>query len=473
LATGQLLGEHALYDVRSIGELQDRVRQAVAGVAPGTWVLGRGWDETLLAEGRMPTRHDLDAVAPDHPVVLQRVWNKLVVNTRALRELGIDATTPDPPVDVNYAGGFDREEDGHPTGVFRDRAKELVLHGMPQPTEDDLVAALERACRAYNDVGLTAVVDPGLPPHQLDAYMRAAELGVMSVRTDLLMATWGFVPATEEPELEDRIAGMAWRWPDRHPMARLTGVKLLPDGGIGDRTARVSEPYVGEPDNYGVWAVPEDELPERIRWVHAQGWPMDIHTCGDEAQRVSVKAFADAQEANPRPELRHRVHHAYLPTPDTLERMARHRIPAVISTPFIRSLGESFVQSLGEERAQRIMPFRTYLGHGVPLAGSSDSTVADHNPWVGMATALTRQTVTGRVLGADQVLTPEEALALYTSWAAFAMGREGELGRLAPGYRADLAVLERDVFSEGVDPAEIAATRPARVMLDGEWVVAG
>ncbi|MDQ4045050.1 MAG: amidohydrolase family protein, partial [Chloroflexota bacterium] len=98
-------------------------------------------------------------------------------------------------------------------------------------------------------------------------------------------------------------------------------------------------------------------------------------------------------------------------------------------------------------------------------------TVADYNPWVGMATALTRQTVTGRVLGADQVLTPEEALALYTSWAAFAMGREGELGQLAPGYRADLAVLERDVFAEGVDPAEIATTRPVHVMVDGEWVV--
>jgi predicted amidohydrolase YtcJ len=264
---------------------------------------------------------------------------------------------------------------------------------------------------------------------------------------------------------------MRERWPDRHPLVHLAGVKLLPDGGIGDRTARVSEPYAGEPDNHGVWAVPEEELPGRVRWVHDQGWAMDIHTCGDDAQRVSVKAFADAQQANPRPDLRHRVHHAYLPTPDTLERMARHRIPAVVSTPFIRSLGESFVQSLGDARAERIMPFRTYLDQGVPLAGSSDSTVADYNPWVGMATALTRETVTGRVLGADQRLTPAEALALYTTGAAFAMGREEVLGRLAPGYRADLAVLERDVFADGVDPAELMATKPIRVMLDGEWVV--
>jgi predicted amidohydrolase YtcJ len=473
MATGQLLGELALYDVRSIGELQGRLREAVASVAPGTWVLGRGWDETLLAEQCMPDRHDLDAVAPDHPVVLQRVWNKLVANTRALRELGLDARTPDPPSDVSYAGSFDREPDGHPTGIFRDRAKELVLHAMPQPSEADLVEALGRACRAFNAVGLTAIVDPGLRPHQLDAYMRAAESGVMSVRSDLLMAAWGFVPAAEEPELEQRITHMAERWPDRHALVRLAGVKLLPDGGIGDRTARVLEPYVGEPGNVGVWAIPDDELPERIRWVHDQGWPMDIHTCGDAAQQVSVKGFADAQHANPNPALRHRVHHAYLPTPDTLERMARHRIPAVISTPFIRSLGESFVQSLGEERAQRIMPFRTYLDHGVPLAGSSDSTVADFNPWVGIATALTRETVTGRVLGGDQVLMPEEALALYTSWAAFAMGRENELGQLAPGYRADLVVLEWDVFADSTVPEDIATTKPASVMVDGGWVVSG
>lgn len=471
LATGQLLGELALYDVRSINELQERVREAAAGVPSGTWIVGRGWDETLLNEQRMLTRHDLDAVAPDHPVMLQRVWNKLVVNSRALRTLGIDGNTPDPPTDVSYAGGFDREPDGHPTGIFRDRAKGIVLEAMPQSTEADLVAALGRACRAYNALGITAIVDPGLRPHQIDAYHRAAGQDVITVRSDLLMAAWGFVPADDEPELEDHILAMRKVQARDSALVRVAGVKLLPDGGVGDRTARLLEPYEGEPDNYGVWAVPEDELPHRIRWVHDHGWAMDIHTCGDAAQQVSVKAFAGAQASNPNPALRHRVHHAYLPTPETLDRMAQHRIPAVISTPFIRSLGESFVQSLGEERAQRVMPFRTYLAHGVPLAGSSDSTVADFNPWVGMATAITRETVTGRVLGADEVLTPEEALRLYTTGAAFGMGRERELGRIAPGFRADLVVLDTDPFDDDVSPEELMETKPARVMLDGRWVV--
>lgn len=470
LATGQVLGEITLYDVRSIGELQARVGGAVAAAAPGAWLLGRGWDESLLAEQRMPNRHDLDTVAPNNPVVLERVWNKLVVNTAALRVLRLDQHTPDPPEDMNYAGGFDREEDGYPTGIFRDRAKELVRLAMPQPTQGDLVQAIGRAGRAYNHLGVTTIVDPGLLPHQIDAFQRAAHEGGLSVRSDLLMSGWGFVPVDQEPELEERIGTMRAHWPQRYPLVRLAGVKLLPDGGIGDRTARISTPYIGEPNNYGVWAVPEAELPQRIRWVHDQGWPMDVHTCGDEAQRVTVKAIADAQAANPKRELRHRVHHAYLPTPDTIDRMARYRIPAVVSTPFIRAMGESFVMSLGEERARRMMPFRTYLDRGVPLAGSSDTPVADYNPWVGMATALSRETVTGRVLGEDQVLTPAEALALYTTGAAYAMGREHELGRIAEGFLADLVVLERDVFVEGIDPAEVMATTPVRVMLGGRWV---
>lgn len=471
LATGELLGELVLYDVRSIGELQERLRQAVADAPAGSWIFGRGWDETLLKEQRMPNRQDLDMVSPDNPVVLHRVWNKLVANTSALRLIGIDETTPDPPADVNYAGGFDREENGYPTGVFRDRAKEMVLREIPQRSESQLVQSLQRASKAYNALGLTTVVDPGLRPHQIDAYERAAADGILTVRSDLLLSGWGFVPASEEQELEEQIEGMRARWPDFHPLVHLAGVKLLPDGGIGDRTARVSEPYVNEPNNYGVWAVPEAELPKRIRWIHDQGWSMDIHTCGDEAQKVSVKSFADAQEANPNPALRHRVHHAYLPTPDTLERMAKHQIPAVVSTTFIRALGESFVQSLGEDRAARIMPFRTYLNHSVPLAGSSDSPVADYNPWVGMATALDRRTTNGRVLGESEVLTSAEALALYTTGAAIAMGREHDLGRLAPGYLADLVVLKNNVFAPGVTPEIVAETRPARVMLNGKWVL--
>src|SRR4029079_6785479 len=178
------------------------------------------------------------------------------------------------------------------------------------------------------------------------------------------------------------------------------------------------------------------ELAERIHWVHDLGWPMDCHTCGDEAQELVVKAYAAAQTTNPKPWLRHRVHHAYFPTARALEIMAMHRIPAVVSDPFILTLGESFVTSLGEERAACAMPMRTYLDRGIPLAGSSDSPVSDYNPWSGIYAAITRKTLNGRQLGGDLCISVREAIRSYTIGGAYATGRERLIGSIEPGKRA-------------------------------------
>jgi predicted amidohydrolase YtcJ len=242
----------------------------------------------------------------------------------------------------------------------------------------------------------------------------------------------------------------------------------MPDGGVGDRTARMYEPYVGEPNNRGTWTVPPDELIDHIQWTHEHGYAMDIHTCGDEAQDVAVLAFARAQETAPNPRLRHRVHHAYLPTETALATMAKHQIPAVVSNPFLWSLGESYRISIGDERAARMMPMRTYLDRGVPLAGSSDSPVATHNPWIGMASAITRTTVQGTVLGADERLTPDEALAMYLTGGAFVLNRQAAIGRIAPGTMADLVVLDADPRT--LTPDALMNVEPRATMLGGEWV---
>ena len=127
--------------------------------------------------------------------------------------------------------------------------------------------------------------------------------------------------------------------------------------------------YLDEPDNRGTWVVEPKRLVRLIRWIHDLGWPMDIHTCGDEAQETVVCTFAAAQRENPKPWLRHRVHHAYFPTPAALEAMVEAGIPAVVSSPFLTNLGEGFVDSVGPERASRAMPMRTYLNAGVPPGG--------------------------------------------------------------------------------------------------------
>ena len=195
---------------------------------------------------------------------------------------------------------------------------------------------------------------------------------------------------------------------------------------------------------------------------------MDTHTCGDAAQDLAVRAYAAAQQAAPNPRLRHRIHHAYLPTAAALDLMAHHQIPALVSNPFIVHLGESFVLSLGAERAGRIMPMASYLRAGVPLVGSSDSPIADFNPWVGIYAAVARRTIAGRELAAEERIAPEAALRSYTATAAWALGLDGTRGTLTPGALADLVQLDRDPL--GVSPEALRDTVVERTMVDGRWV---
>ena len=468
-ATGRMMREVQLYDTRSIPEIVARVAERVASAKPGEWIVGRGWDESLLAEGRHPNRHDLDEVSPENPVVIHRVWNKLVCNSAALKAAGINRESPDPPADVLYSGSFERDEHGEPTGLFRDRAKDLITDHVPPPTIWDHVAGIALACEAYNAVGLTGVAEPGLYPDEIRAYEQAKREGKLTVRTDMLMAAWGFGAPETEGGMEERFAAMGIGGGMGDDLLRLEGIKLMIDGGMSDRTARMFEPYLDQPDYRGTWVVEPNRLVKLIRLVHDLGWPMDIHTCGSEAQEVVVSAFADAQRDNPKPWLRHRVHHAYFPTDTALQRMAEAQISAVVSSPFLTNLGEGFVNSVGPERASRAMPMRTYLDAGVPLAGSSDSYITDFNPWVGIHAAVNRRTVTGRDLGkAEEAITPEEALRSYTLGGAFVTGREDRQGSISPGKLADLVVLDRDPLA--IDPDDLDNVTPTATMLGGAWV---
>jgi predicted amidohydrolase YtcJ len=468
LMTGQILRQVQLYDCQSITDIQDRVRAAASAQAPGTWIVGRGWDESLLAERRHPTRLDLDRAAPDHPVVLHRVWNRLAANSKALELAGISRSTPNPPSDQPYAGGFERDMRGEPTGLFRDRAKELVTAAIPKPAMDEMVAAIETASREYNRLGITAVSEPGLWPEQIRAFQEARLRGWLTVRTAMSIAGWGFGPQSEDELIRDRLEQIGVTGGFGDDLLWIDGVKLMPDGGVGDRTAKMFAPYLGEPDNRGNWIVPPENLIAHIKWAHDHGFAMDIHTYGDEAQEVVVDAFAAAQAANPNPRLRHRVHHAYLPTESTLATMARYRIPAVVSNPFIWSLGESYCLSIGDERAARMMPMRTYLNRGVPLAGSSDSPVASHNPWIGIAGAISRTTIKGTAFDPTERLTADEAIAMHTTGGAFVINREESLGSIEVGKAADLIVLDRDLRT--LDPAGIMKVQPRATMLGGAWV---
>ncbi len=468
LSTSQMLQQIQLYDCRSIGEILERVAARARSARPGEWIIGKGWDETLLAERRHPSRWEIDRVAPDNPVVLHRVWNKLTANSAAINAAGVSRETPDPPSEELYAGGFERDEHGEPAGLFRDRAKELILKAVPEPTAEDLVNALAFGCRAYNAVGITGVAEPGLGPRELRAYQTTHERGELTVRTDMLLGAWGYVPASREPDLKRWITEMGVYAGFGDDILRLGGVKFMLDGGVGDRTARMNQSYEGQPGNHGQWAVDPEEAPELIRWVHDRGWSIDAHTCGDAAQELAVRAFIAAQTTSPHSALHHRVHHAYVPTHETIERMGQHKIPALVSNPFLVHLGDSFVQSLGAERAAHALPMASYLRAGVPLAGSSDSPIADFNPWVGMYAAIARRSINGWQFDPAEAIGIADAIRSYTLTAAQVLGLGDKRGSIEPGKVADLILLDRDPLQVDVDG--LKETRVLRTLVAGNWV---
>ena len=466
LSASETLADVQLYDARSIDTLLERVDAAAERTRPGGWIVARGWDESLLAEHRYPTRWELDRVAPQHPVVLHRVWNKLVCNSAALAAAGVTRGTPQPT--GAYAGGFDLDDGGEPTGLFRDRAKQLILDHLPARTPAQRQAALAAGCRAYNAVGLVGVAEPGLYDAEMRVYQRTRDAGLLTVRTGMLLGAWGFRDIAREDHLKDWLTEMGVATGFGDNLLWLDGVKFLPDGGVGDRTARFYEPYAGETSYCGEWVIDPEEFPRLIRFVHDLGFAIDSHTCGTAAQDLAVRAYIDAQQANPQPNLRHRVHHAYFPSAEVLPLMARHRIGALVSTPFIYALGESYVTSLGEERAARAIPMRTYLDTGVPLAGSSDAPITDYNPWVGVYAAVARKTVTGRAFDPAERITRAEALRCYTCWAAAVTGHDTTRGSLEPGKLADLIVLDRDPLT--IEEDDLLNVGVQRTMLSGAWV---
>ena len=353
---------------------------------------------------------------------------------------------------------------GEPTGLFRDNAKQLILSRVPVPPRAELIETLAGACAAYNRVGITSAADPGLTPEEFGVYAACRAAAALTVRSHLMVGAWGFYPPGRDYHAIIAGLGVAAGFGD--DTVRYDAVKFMVDGGIGDRTAAVSTPYLA--GGTGTMIVPEEQLAREIRWCHDHDWPVECHTCGDRAQAAVVDAIIAAQEAAPKPHLRHRLHHAYMPDDETVAKMAAYGIPAVIQPGFLYGLGESFIASLGRERAGGMVPALRYLDAGVPLAGSSDSSVVDYNPFVGIWSAIARETAAGTMLDQSEALSRQEGIRLYTTGAAHALREEASRGAIAVGMLADFVVLDRDILTCPTD--EIRAITPTRTILGGKDV---
>ncbi len=454
-----------LADAGSLVDLRERVARKASETPPGRWILGQGWNETCWPVQRLPSRIDLDQAAPDHPVFLVRSDLHLaVVSSRALQEAGITGDTPDPP-----EGIIDRDDSGQPTGVLRELAINLVSDIVPPPAEDKTVEALRQGFLLLHRLGLTGVHDCRLMggadgPPAFRAYQHLQSVGELPLR--LWMHLHGEF-------LDEAIAlGLRTGFGDGH--LRVGHVKLFSDGGQGARTAWMLEPYE-DTGQWGMPLTPIGEIAETVRRAHQAGIAVAVHAIGDRANRELLTVFEQVLDGSQAPAIAqpaapHRIEHVQNIRPEDVARLGRLDLVASVQPIHVSDDIPMIEQSVGE-RARFAYPFRDMWDAGVTLALGSDCPVADANPLLGMHAAVTRQRRDGTPLGGwypAQRLTVEEAVWGFTMGPALACGRESELGSIARGKRADLVVLDSDIFA--IDPREIAQAQVVMTVFDGRVV---
>lgn len=418
-----------------LGKIGEAARQA----GPGHWVLARGYDQSRLDTGRHPLRAELDAAAPDNPVWLVRTCGHLAVaNSRALALAGIDETTPSPP------GGLIERRDGRLTGLLAENGRDRVKAVLPEPGGEDLVAAIERAGRYCLSLGVTSVMDAAVGMRsgfrEICAYNTARRTGRLPVRTYqcLLGGEGGIV---EQAFAAGLVSGAG------DDMLMTGCVKIFTDGSAGGRTAAMSEPYLGDPDNRGILCLSDAGLDAHVLDYHQKGYQLAIHAIGDAAIEQVLRAYEKAFELLPAPGRRHRIEHCGFASDGQIARMKTIGIEPVPQPVFLRDFGDLYRDVLGEERPAGSYPMRRWTSAGMRPAASTDAPVCDVDPFPNIHTMVTRRTAGGTVIGGQERLDPAEALSAYTLNGAFVSHCEDRKGRLVPGQLADIAVFSRDMLS--------------------------
>lgn len=431
LRTGML----DLRRVRSLRELTDKVRRMSAQLPEGAWLLGRGYNEALLRERRAPTRDDLDAAAPERPVVLTRTCGHIqAVNGVALLRAGIGPETAAPA-----GGAIERDGQGRPTGLLHETAMGLIGRAVPPVASAEYEAMIDAGLRHQLSLGITSSSDCGVSPQLLQVYRDRDAEGALPARVNVM-------PLRRVDGVAEPVPLPARFVSDR---LRVDTIKFLADGGLSGATAALSVPY-RHANTQGLLRFDTGELRELCREAHEAGWRIATHAIGDRA----IDQVLDIYESlgrSPRG-CAHRIEHFGLPDAVQLARAARMGIIAAPQTVFIHSLGRNFRQYLPEALLARCYPVRAMLDAGITVALSSDAPVVeDDNPMLGIAAALTRRDTEGQPIAADQAITIGEALFAYTMGGAIAAGEERNRGSIEAGKWADLAVLSANPVTTDAD----------------------
>jgi len=454
-----------LVGVKSLEEFRERIRAKVESAAPGDWILGGGWDETLWPVKVVPTRWDIDEVSGDHPVFVERVDGHIgAANTRALQLASITIASRDPK-----GGKIDRDSNGQPTGILRETARQAIREAIPEPTHDRRRQAMELALAEAARQGITSLQDNSKGWEDFQILEEIEKDGKLTAR----VSEW--LPFDDSL---DQLNARRSAHPSTDLMLHTGMLKGFMDGSLGSHTAALIEPYSDDPKNSGLPRYDAPKLNEMTKERLLGGYQIGFHAIGDKGAQMALEAFAEAEKAgrekkikavNGGDDYRLRIEHSQVVTP--LEIVKYRDLKIIASMQPCQLLTDmNWAESrLGEKRAAHSYAWAEFLKRGVVLAFGTDYPVEPLSPFRGLYAATTRKSEDGKKdYFPDQKISMDQAIAAYTTGSAFAEFDEKQKGLIAPGMLADFVVLDRDVTA--VAPAKLLQTRVLRTVVGGKTV---
>ena len=441
-------------DLRSIDAIKDAIRAYAQETPVGEWVAGFKYDDTKTAEGRALTRADLDEVAPEHPVFIEhRGGHTAYVNSLALERAGIGEDTPDP-----QGGHRGRDASGRLNGKLEENAAFTMSDLLPAEfSREQAREGVKLISAMMARSGVTSAHDALGAPDDLRAYQDSREAGELALRVYTLIDVQ-YLDAMIEAGVR---TGLGDEW------VKVGPVKLLCDGSISERTARLSEPFIGSPDDYGILVTEEGELYAQARKAHEAGWQVAVHANGDVGIDITLRVLERVQRELPREDPRFRLEHCTIVNDDLIARIrSLGAIPNPFST-YVYYHGEKMIY-YGAERLEHMFAVRSFLDAGIKVTQTSDYPPGPFEPMMALQSSVTRTDMNETVWGPSQKVSVLEAIRVGTLHGAHASFEENDKGSIEAGKLADLVVLGQDPTE--VDPSTLIDIPVERTMVGGRWV---
>ena len=440
---------------------------ALAGIGEDGWIVGGGWGEWLWPEAN-PQKGLLDILFPDNPVYLESSFGHAAwINSRAMDIAGIDANTPDPA-----AGIIERDrETGEPSGTLRESAMMLVKDRVPPMTLAQNTARVSAGVDYAHSFGITAVIEPGLDAKALEPILKLSDTTGLDLRAVASLSPISWIAGSFDDGVFEFMEERE-KW--RRPNLDVDSVKIYMDGVIEFGTSPLLEPYEDKQYGSGEYFYEQDVVDRYFQRFDEMGLQIHVHAIGDAAIRRALDGFEAMREANGPSDNRHQIVHLQLIHEDDRPRFAALNIGAVFQSLWAYpdpAAMELDIPLLGEERTWQMYPLKSIRDQGGRLVGGSDYYVTDLNPLLAIETAITRQnpwTNDGPVLNEDERVDLRTMIDAYTINGAYQMGLEQEQGSIEVGKRADLLVLDRNLFE--LPPSEINEAKVTMTVFDGRTV---